>query len=390
MMNNSNKLLLAVAVGQALAFNTYAAVPHTFSSGTAAKASEVNANFTNLDERISSLEQGTDAYTTVAIDCASDSKALFNAVNDARNANTRYTFNISGDCDGIEAQRVDIKIVGDGSATIGEIPLDDVDGEAMFIAEQSTVRLENVTLTGTLLARSASTVRFDNVTLPTPVQDNEDYEPNVELTRGAHLRINSGSLNNLSLKAILNSTVRIRSAMTGNGTMLYAYGGATIYSQTSESSYESIFAGGNSTILGEHLSATTITAENSSFIEAESMTVGNFLDIWGSSRARIVGDLTTGTGTSGRTNVFQNSSLEVGGSLSTGHMECSNASAFQVYADLELRGTLDWSDVWGLAVQRGGHGKFGTNGTGTITGGYMVDEFSSLIDQNWSSVTTNP
>ena len=39
--------------------STFAAVPHTFVAGTKAKASEVNDNFTALDDRIATLEGGT-------------------------------------------------------------------------------------------------------------------------------------------------------------------------------------------------------------------------------------------------------------------------------------------------------------------------------------------
>ena len=42
------------------AIGVHAELPHTFSAGTPAKASEVNANFQNLDTRIKSLEANSD------------------------------------------------------------------------------------------------------------------------------------------------------------------------------------------------------------------------------------------------------------------------------------------------------------------------------------------
>lgn len=47
-------IFLSLAVS--LANHTVAAIPHTFSPGTPAKAAEVNANFASLDQRIKNLE----------------------------------------------------------------------------------------------------------------------------------------------------------------------------------------------------------------------------------------------------------------------------------------------------------------------------------------------
>ncbi len=44
--------------------NGFGAVPYTFTSGTTAKAAEVNANFSDLDTRIGSLEGGQQGSTT--------------------------------------------------------------------------------------------------------------------------------------------------------------------------------------------------------------------------------------------------------------------------------------------------------------------------------------
>lgn len=62
-MNTTMKLVLATAVSSAFTSSALAEVPNTFTANTPAKASEVNANFTALDQDISSLGTEVDDLT---------------------------------------------------------------------------------------------------------------------------------------------------------------------------------------------------------------------------------------------------------------------------------------------------------------------------------------
>jgi hypothetical protein len=86
---------IAAILSLSAAYPAYAAVPNTFTEGQAAYAAEVNANFTDLDGRVTTLEGGAGISTWVTIDCGDDSDALINAT---ITANT--TYNITGACAG--------------------------------------------------------------------------------------------------------------------------------------------------------------------------------------------------------------------------------------------------------------------------------------------------
>lgn len=63
-MKTINKMLLATIASSIVTFNVFAAVPNTFTSGTAAIASEVNENFTSLDARITAIEAALNTTPT--------------------------------------------------------------------------------------------------------------------------------------------------------------------------------------------------------------------------------------------------------------------------------------------------------------------------------------
>lgn len=386
-MKATNKLILATAISHVIAFGANAAVPNTFTAGQPALASEVNENFSSLDSRIESLEdRTTDTYQTVAVDCTADAGALAAVIEDARNAPSRVTYEVTGKCNAVEIFRADIKIDGTNGGSIAADP--DLDGESLFIDAQSNVRLINLTLDGYLYARNSSNVRFESVTLPAL-----GSEPNVQL-RNSYLRVNTGSVNNLSLHANRNSTVDIKDEVTGDGVQLVADANSTIVVDNNVISFNFIEAVASSFIYGDFLEATEIVSGSGSVVEANGMYVGDFLDVWGSSRVYVSGDIEVGELESGRLSIYQNSSMQVDGSVTSGQMECSNSSSFDIDVDLTVRGTLDWSDQWGLAIQRGCHGKFGehnwdTNETvGAISGGYMIDNHSTLHDPKWEPLAT--
>ena len=73
----------------------HAEVPHTFSAGEPARAAQVNENFSQLDTRLTPLENPTVDGPTIAVDCATDVTA-FKTLTPTPNA----TYVLSGICEG--------------------------------------------------------------------------------------------------------------------------------------------------------------------------------------------------------------------------------------------------------------------------------------------------
>jgi hypothetical protein len=97
MINNIvRKSTIAVIFSLTMAHPAYAAVPNTFSAGSSANAADVNANFTDLDSRVSALESASGGFSNmVEVDCAVDPDAFIDmSIAD----NTTYT--LSGMCHG--------------------------------------------------------------------------------------------------------------------------------------------------------------------------------------------------------------------------------------------------------------------------------------------------
>ncbi|WP_117234943.1 hypothetical protein [Vibrio maerlii] len=432
-MKTMNKVVLATAISQILTVSAYAAVPNTFSSGTAAKASEVNANFTYLDDKATSLdttvtridgEVGTlyddvgglyddvddlrtrvetledqgggndggasNPYTTVGIDCDTDGvSALYDALENARNASTRTTFNLSGTCNGAYIDRGDIKIVGDGTAIINAISVEDP--ESFFIDAQSNVRLENITLVSGIAARNSSSVRLDDVTFSNlPPLDGDEYAPNIDLNT-AYLRINSGSIGNVAIHAKRNSTVDIKDGVDGDGLYIRGDVNSSLLVDSTLVSFDRVEAIGNTFIYVNALNADEVIAEQGSVIEADSLDATDLVEAWGNSRIAVWGSVNIGT--NGELNITNTSSFTAEGALTTGTLNCENSSTFQVGEDLTTTSTFDWDlGVSGLAIQKGCHGQYGMNvdGSGSLTTagsvGYGIYQYSTLIDGNYNEI----
>jgi hypothetical protein len=90
------KSTIAVIFSLTMAHPAYAAVPYTFSAGSSANAADVNANFTDLDSRVSALESASGGFSNIVeVDCAGDPDAFIGmSIAD----NTTYT--LSGMCHG--------------------------------------------------------------------------------------------------------------------------------------------------------------------------------------------------------------------------------------------------------------------------------------------------
>ncbi|GAL33478.1 hypothetical protein JCM19240_2174 [Vibrio maritimus] len=118
------------------------------------------------------------------------------------------------------------------------------------------------------------------------------------------------------------------------------------------------------------------------------MQITNLVDIWGNSHLYVQGDVSVGTNDDGRFTLFQNSAAQVGGNLSSGEMECSNSSSFDVDGNLETRGSLSWSGgQFGLAIQRGCFGRYGeTDSNNTLEGEYFIDQHSEVYTPSWDTL----
>ncbi|OLQ90820.1 hypothetical protein BIY21_02065 [Vibrio ponticus] len=380
-MNNVNKYLLAAGMSQLVTISAFAAVPNTFTSGTPALASEVNENFTDLDSRLAAIEE---VYATVDLDCGTDADALVDALDSDRNATVRTTYNVTGNCNGTYITRSDVVIDGDGSATI--LGNYNEYGESLYIEKQSNVRLRDINLQGTLTVTSNSTARLEGVTFATPVIESNDdggvdYLPNLDI-RSAYLRIQSGSLDNVSLHANKNSAVEIRSDVTGNAFQVVADGNSTIVTK-SNAGVGLVEAIGTSSIFAAALNATEVIAEGGSYIEVDSINASGRGEAYGNSRIAVWGNASFAE----EFYLNGNSSLEVDGDFSSDTLECQFNSTMKIQGDTSIAGTFDWvsnGEVFGVSIQKGCHAQF--EGTTPADNKVNIDNYSSAINGSWTEL----
>ncbi|PMJ96754.1 hypothetical protein [Vibrio sp. 10N.261.55.A7] len=405
-MKRTTTKLLAVNIGLFLTASAFAAVPHTFTSGTPALASQVNANFSDLDTRATSAENdietldasvtaiaarvttlesaspGSDAYTTVAIDCNSDSSALATALENSRNTTTRTTYNVSGACDAIEIIRNDVKIVGDGSASIAY--RDSVDYESVYIDAQSNVRFENIALDGNLFAKNSSSIRFNNVALSDPFGDGGgELFFNVQLNT-SYLRIDEGSVDFLNLRANRNSTVDIKSGVGGNGLDVISDGNSSVVIDSTAAEFVTVEAISSSFIYSAGLTAEALISEGNSIVEAESITLSNRAEAWGNGRIAVWGDMTV----SNDVEILKSSSIVVDGDFSAGTLKCQFSSSMQFGNNVTTTAAFDYDSTTSVDIHKGCFGEIG--GTYSFNQGVVVGPLSSLIDSQWNEINSTP
>ena len=401
-MKHSNTTLLAAAIGLGFASSAIAAVPHTFSSGSPAVASEVNANFSDLDgrittntdnhlvlegdleslsERVESLET-TDAssnvYQTEAIDCDENSAALATALSENRNTTTRFTYNVSGACDAIAIERNDVKIVGDGTASIAYA--DNVDYESVYIDAQSNVRIENIALAGNLYAKNSSSVRLSDVAFaPAFVDDSGDEMFNLYIN-SSYLRIQSGSLNNVNVRGNRNSTIDIKSSVTGMAPQAIVDGNSTMIINSDSATFGVVEAISNSFIYADQLIAQELISEGSSMVEAESLTLSDRLEAWGNARVAVWGDADI----ENETQIVRNSSLVVDGNFTSGTLQCQFSSSMEFNANVTTEKSFTWDDTTSVDIHKGCFAQ--VNGSYQFNAGIVVGQLSSFINSQWIEV----
>lgn len=147
-----------------VAFPVFSDVPHTFAAGQSARASEVNANFQDLDQRIGSLKESFDFAISndlaTKVDCTVDPHALASAVAEGFQAITI----IDGACNGdFRISSRSVRISGLGSATIDTLSYGT--GDAIWIEKSSYVEFQNIDIRGQVYMTLNGVVRMTNVNI---------------------------------------------------------------------------------------------------------------------------------------------------------------------------------------------------------------------------------
>ena len=152
-MNRKTIELITLASILSISSISYADVPHTFASGEPAVAAEINENFSDVDGRITSLENAINSHsaTSINVDCSVNtvSSALASAP-----AAGPLIISVTGTCtDTIVIERSNVSIMGTGAgATINYNTA--VNGNAF----------DNI-LSGVINVVGAQNIVIDNMTL---------------------------------------------------------------------------------------------------------------------------------------------------------------------------------------------------------------------------------
>ena len=169
--------VMTIAVLLGVSNTSNAAVPHVFTAGSAARAVEVNNNFNNLDQRVTSLEGSATGGQTIAVDCDTDATALKNLT-----ASPNTTYVLTGICDGpirFGAGLGTINVQGDATGTRDDgisqpsgLSNPDTDFAAISGTNGVRLNLENLVLSA------------DNY-----IGASDFYVSTVQASRGAHLTL---------------------------------------------------------------------------------------------------------------------------------------------------------------------------------------------------------
>jgi len=140
-------------------------VPFIFQDNSPALASEVNANFNDLDNKILELARPLMNTTQTPVDCSLDPNALVNAVDDG----FRNILVTQGDCNGGLYVRNSLQITGAGKMTTGIVG--NGLGTRPITVHNGSLWLNNISVRGepgidaTLLGYGQSYVELNNVDL---------------------------------------------------------------------------------------------------------------------------------------------------------------------------------------------------------------------------------
>ncbi len=349
-MTNFKMNMLALVVAGA-ASSAMAAVPHTFTANSSAKAAEVNENFTALDNGIAGINAGVSALTNRVvelegkageqpsptpdngvvrtIDCASDADVLKNYLLGAKQAGS-LTINASGTCNGpLEFNKDSVKLIGaNGFSVNGGAEVDGEPDEEFAIINKGrhNIRIENLVInSGSIFLSRGSNTRIVNSTIQSaPANDTDDdgiieagyYVSNVDVRRGSELRW-EGPLSNMAVDVEYNSYLRLDGAAdVSMNTMhqLEVGGNSSLESRVDHL----IIMGEVYVSLGGVVDANTISAkdfslENGAVVEADVLNVQD------------------------RLRISRSSALEAD-EVTAGQLHCS-ASGFYISDSLTLEGT---------------------------------------------------
>lgn len=352
-MNKLTTNFLAILTGVGLASNVIAIDElHSFSAGEAALASEVNENFEYLEDKIDDAVTG---YSTVTIDCGADEYALKDYLDEARWAG-RLNIYVEGTCTGeIYFNKDDVYIY---DAVIQA----DTDGAAVSVAGKTNIRFfDSVISSGTVAIRRESYVRFEGVDsglgfeLPALSADSDGiYEPSLEV-RSSTLRIGSGTISNLSLKAMGASFVYINDdVVLDNAYQVWLESGSALDSSIDLSILGTVGVFSGSVLQADSLSSAEAYVEKNALIETGAIsTTGEF---YLADNATVhTEDLDAGSMELERGSVLSSTDIDTTGNvevktnsvvttdyMTTGDLRVSTGSVLYAYETLEGVGLTCW------------------------------------------------
>lgn len=278
-MTKKNTSLLIIPVLMGISLYSYAAgttVTHTFSASTAARASEVNQNFSDVVSGVNALETSvnkvTSGTTNLTIDCDSDPdvgsvSALQNAVNTATLGTLDIT--VTGSCDPIAITRDHVKL--SGGATITS------DGSAPY---------PSLPVVAAVVVVGAQNVSIDGITM---VDDGADSGA-LTLGNGASATVSNSSISgtsteNYAVNIFSNSTLFLTGGVSISGASGIAVEQSSAlieYDSTEGSNANSITGSGEEAVktvggsTSEFNSAITLTGNleiDTSYVRGEALTV---------------------------------------------------------------------------------------------------------------------
>ncbi|TCS43347.1 hypothetical protein [Reinekea marinisedimentorum] len=352
-MNKLTTNFLAILTGVGLASNVIAIDElHSFSAGEAALASEVNENFEYLEDKIDDVVTG---YSTLTIDCGADEYALKDYLDEARWAG-RLNIYVEGTCTG------EIYFNKDDVYIFDAVIQADADGAAVSVAGKTNIRFyDTVISSGTVAIRRESYVRFEGVDsgmgfeLPALSADSDGiYEPSLEV-RSSTLRIGSGTISNLSLKAMGASFVYINDdVVLDNAYQIWLESGSALDSSIDLSILGTAGVFSGSVLQAESLSSAEAYVEKNALIETDAIsTTGEFyladnatvhtedLDVGSMELERGSVLSSTDIDTTGNVEVKTNSVLTTD-YMTTGDLRVSTGSVLYAYETLEGVGISCW------------------------------------------------
>lgn len=137
-------------------------VPHSFKAGEPARASEVNQNFTHLDDAVASTSSALSASNqgglATEIDCTSDSEQL----TDALAQGFQLITILGGSCRGnLSLRNQDVMLIGQSDASVNTTSHEG--GDTLTVTSGATLSMSNIAVTGHIVTKLGAVLTLSNV-----------------------------------------------------------------------------------------------------------------------------------------------------------------------------------------------------------------------------------